>query len=98
EDTLAYVSRDMTDPRGGFYSAEDADSVPPEQAADPGAHKSEGAFYIWSDEEIGAVLGADADIARRRFGIEPGGNAPQDPQGEFTGKNLLYTAQSIEEV
>ena len=30
-------------------------------------------------------------IARIRFGIEPGGNAPQDPQGEFTGKNLLYT-------
>jgi uncharacterized protein YyaL (SSP411 family) len=98
EDTLAYVSRDMTDPRGGFYSAEDADSIPPEQAKDPDAHKLEGAFYIWSDEEIGAVLGEDADIARRRFGIEPEGNAPQDPQGEFTGKNLLYTAQSIEEI
>jgi len=98
EDTLAYVSRDMTDPRGGFYSAEDADSIPPEQANDPDAHKSEGAFYIWSDDEIGAVLGEDADIARRRFGIEPAGNAPQDPQGEFTGKNLLYTAQSIEEI
>ena len=48
--------------------------------------------------EIGALLGDDADVARRRFGIEPGGNAPQDPQGEFTGKNLLYTAQSIEDV
>ena len=98
EDTLAYVSRDMTHPEGGFYSAEDADSIPPEQADTPGAHKSEGAFYIWSDAEIGALLGEDADIARRRFGIEPGGNAPHDPQGEFTGKNLLYTAQSIEDV
>ena len=28
EDTLQYVARDMTDARGGFYSAEDADSVP----------------------------------------------------------------------
>ena len=27
----------------------------------PGAHKSEGAFYIWSDEEMGALLGDDAD-------------------------------------
>jgi uncharacterized protein YyaL (SSP411 family) len=98
EDTLAYVRRDMTDPRGAFYSAEDADSVPPEHANDTGAHKSEGAFYIWADEEIGRLLGEDADIARRRFGIEPGGNAPQDPQGEFIGKNLLYTDQSIEEV
>jgi uncharacterized protein YyaL (SSP411 family) len=98
EDTLAYVRRDMTDPQGGFYSAEDADSIPPDQAGNPGAHKSEGAFYIWSDEEVGALLGPDADIARRRFGIEPSGNAPQDPQGEFTGRNLLYTAESIDEV
>ncbi len=98
EDTLAYVRRDMTHPQGGFYSAEDADSVPPEDANDPGAHKSEGAFYTWTDEEIGRLLGEDADIARRRFGIEDGGNAPHDPQGEFTGKNLLYTDQSIEEV
>ena len=98
EDTLAYVRRDMTAPDGGFYSAEDADSIPPEHVGDPHAHKSEGAFYIWSDKEIAAVLGEDADIARRRFGIEPDGNAPHDPQGEFTGKNLLYTAQSIEEI
>ena len=88
----------MTDAGGGFYSAEDADSLPPEQAGTEAAHKSEGAFYIWSDAEIGALLGEDAAIARIRFGIEPGGNAPQDPQGEFTGKNLLYTARSIEEV
>jgi uncharacterized protein len=98
EDTLAYVHRHMTDPAGGFYSAEDADSIPPEQAGVAGAHKSEGAFYIWPDAEIGALLGGDAEIARRRFGIKPGGNAPQDPQGEFTGRNLLYTASSIEEV
>jgi uncharacterized protein YyaL (SSP411 family) len=98
EDTLAYVRRDMTDPQGGFYSAEDADSIPPERAGSPDAHKSEGAFYIWSDDEIGALLGTDAEVARRRFGIQPAGNAPQDPQGEFTGRNLLYTAESIEEV
>jgi uncharacterized protein len=98
EDTLAYVMRDMTGPEGGFYSAEDADSVPPEHAQDPHPHKSEGAFYIWSEAEIDRVLGSDAAIAKRRFGIEPGGNAPQDPQGEFTGKNLLYAAQPIEDV
>ncbi len=98
EDTLAYVRRDMTDPQGGFYSAEDADSIPPEQTGAAGTHKSEGAFYIWSDEEIGKLLGDDAGVARHRFGVEPDGNAPQDPQGEFTGRNLLYTAQSIEDV
>ena len=97
EDTLAYVLRDLTDPRGGFYSAEDADSVPPE-ADSSGARKSEGAFYIWSDAVIARLLGADADVARLRFGILPDGNAPQDPQGEFTGRNLLYAAQSIGDV
>ncbi|MGH9370137.1 MAG: thioredoxin domain-containing protein, partial [Vicinamibacterales bacterium] len=98
EDTLAYVLRDMTDPSGGFCSAEDADSVPPEEAHVAGAHKMEGAFYIWTDEEIGELLGDDAAVVRHRFGIEPAGNAPQDPQGEFTGKNLLYHAEPIHDV
>ncbi len=98
EDTLTYVLRDMTSEEGGFYSAEDADSVAPERAADLHPQKTEGAFYIWSDEEVGALLGDAADLARRRFGIEPGGNASHDPQGEFTGKNLLYIAQSIQDI
>jgi uncharacterized protein YyaL (SSP411 family) len=99
EDTLAYVQREMTDAEGGFYSAEDADSIPPEAANQPGAHKMEGAFYIWPDAEIASIVGeTDAPVVRARFGIEPGGNAPHDPQGEFTGKNLLYTAMSIEDV
>ncbi|HEX2454579.1 MAG TPA: thioredoxin domain-containing protein, partial [Vicinamibacterales bacterium] len=98
EDTLEYVLRDLTDADGGFYSAEDADSIPPEAAGQSGAHKMEGAFYVWSDEEIGRLLGADADVVRRRFGIEPGGNAPQDPQGEFRGKNLLYASQSVADI
>jgi uncharacterized protein len=98
EDTLAYVLRDMTDPAGGFYSAEDADSVPPEQADDANAHKMEGAFYIWRDDEIGALLGEDAVLARRRFGIEAGGNAPHDPQGEFAGRNLLYVAEDVHDI
>ena len=96
EDTLQYVLRDMTSPDGGFYSAEDADSVPPEAAGS--GHKAEGAFYVWTDAEIGSLLGDEADIARRHFGILPGGNAPQDPHGEFTGKNLLYASESLEDV
>ncbi|HSC28178.1 MAG TPA: thioredoxin domain-containing protein [Vicinamibacterales bacterium] len=98
EDTLAYVMRDLTDGEGGFYSAEDADSVPPELAGTASPHKAEGAFYVWSDREIGELLGEDAVLARHRFGIQPDGNAPHDPQGEFSGKNLLYASQSIEDV
>jgi uncharacterized protein YyaL (SSP411 family) len=97
-DTLAYVRRDLTDPGGGFYSAEDADSVPPEHAGDANAHKKEGAFYIWSHEEVERVLADRAEPFMQRYGVLEGGNAPFDPQDEFTGKNLLYTARSLEDV
>jgi uncharacterized protein len=98
EDTLQYVLRQMTDEAGGFYSAEDADSVPPELEGNPGARKSEGAFYLWRAEEVASLLGSDADVVTSHFGIEPQGNAPQDPQQEFTGKNLLYVAQSVGDI
>ena len=48
-------------------------------------YKREGAFYVWTDEEIGALLGDDADIVRRRFGLSLTGNAPNYSQGEFDG-------------
>lgn len=98
EDTLSYVRRDMTSAEGAFYSAEDADSLPPESVDQPGAHKSEGAFYIWSESDIDALLGADAEVFKLRYGIRPGGNAPSDPQGEFAGRNLLYVALPLAEV
>ena len=83
EDTLQYVQRDMTDEAGGFYSAEDADSIPP------------GAFYIWGQDEVRAALGDDSLVFEGRYGVLPSGNAPFDPQQEFVNKNLLHTAQSI---
>jgi len=98
EDTLEYVLREMTNPEGGFFSAEDADSVPPEDAARPHAHKTEGAFYLWTQAELEGLLKDDFEIVRHRFGIRPDGNAPEDPQGEFKGKNLLYVAGSIDEL
>jgi uncharacterized protein YyaL (SSP411 family) len=97
EDTLRYVMRQMTDEAGGFYSAEDADSIPPE-AASPEAHKMEGAFYLWRAAEIDRLFGGEARTIKRRFGIEPDGNAPIDPQQEFTGKNLLYIAREVKEL
>jgi hypothetical protein len=90
-----YVLRDMTSPEGGFYSAEDADS-----AADPARPdlKSEGAFYIWSADEIRDGAGQPAaDWFCYRYGVEAGGNVAADPHGEFTGKNILYQAHTVEE-
>jgi uncharacterized protein YyaL (SSP411 family) len=97
-DTLDYVRADLTDEGGGFFSAEDADSVPPEHAETPRSHKMEGAFYIWRENEIREVLGPDAEIFIARYGVRPDGNAPFDPQSEFVHKNLLYTARPIEDI
>jgi uncharacterized protein YyaL (SSP411 family) len=94
-DTLDYVLRDMTGPEGGFHSAEDADSV-----IDPARpeEKGEGAFYIWSRDEIDALLEKPAaEWFCYRYGVEDNGNVLNDPHGEFTGKNILYAARTIEE-
>jgi len=93
-DILEYVLRDLTDPAGGFYSAEDADSER------EGAHESvEGAFYVWTLGEARDALGADAAFAASHFGMKPDGNVPRerDPQGEFTGRNILAQVRPLAE-
>lgn len=49
EQTADYLLREMTDPEGGFYSAQDADS-----------EGEEGKYYFWTPEEIVKVLGKEA--------------------------------------
>ena len=89
-DILDYVLRDMTHPEGGFYSAEDADSVIDPARPDV---KGEGAFYLWTKDEIERVLGPDDAAAFcRQYGVEENGNVKEDPHGEFTGKNILFVA------
>ena len=90
-DILSYVQRDLTNPAGGFYSAEDADSL----LAHGKPEHAEGAFYGWTKEEIDAVLGADAAFFCAHYGVKLGGNVEHDPQGEFTGKNILMQRQSL---
>src|SRR5204863_2525748 len=62
EDTLRYVARELQSPEGGFYSAEDADSVPADRAADEAPHAVEGAFYAWSAQELRELLIDDFDV------------------------------------
>ncbi|MBA3003174.1 MAG: thioredoxin domain-containing protein [Desulfurivibrio sp.] len=94
QDILDYVLRDMTSPEGGFYSAEDADSI---QAGNPEIH-GEGLFYLWTREEIVSILGKEhGEIFSFHYGVLDSGNALSDPQEEFTGKNILYIAHPLEE-
>jgi uncharacterized protein YyaL (SSP411 family) len=90
---LAYVQREMTDPEGGFYCAEDADSGRPENPSEHG----EGAYYVWTETELEAVLGPEsAALFAFAGGVRPEGNVEEDPLGEFGGRNILYCAHSAE--
>jgi uncharacterized protein YyaL (SSP411 family) len=104
-DIFSYVARDLTSPAGGFFTAEDADSALPERAngerdahgaGDKHAHV-EGAFYVWTAEELRAALGQEFAFLAAHFGVEEEGNVPAqlDPQGELRGKNILVQRRSL---
>jgi len=64
EETLDYVAREMTDPGGGFYSTQDADS-----------EGEEGKFFLWTPDEVTAILGQEnARIFCAAYDVKPGGN------------------------
>ncbi len=92
--TLEYVLRDMTSPDGGFYSAEDADSLISADAHE----KAEGAFYVWTEADARRHLGQEAEVFLRLFGLKPEGNVARDPFSEFAKKNVLFEAHSAEQV
>src|SRR5256886_1677516 len=94
-DILDYVARDLTSNEGGFFSAEDADSLFEHGKPEHG----EGAFYIWIKKEIDTALGNAAEIFDFHYGVQSHGNAPEgsDPQDEFRGKNILIERHTVAE-
>ena len=94
-DILDYVARDMTSKEGGYFSAEDADSLFEHGKSEHG----EGAFYVWTKQEIDAAVGDAAELFDFHYGVQPHGNAPEgsDPQDEFRGKNILIQRHAIAE-
>ncbi len=94
-EVLDYVLRDLTDPDGGFYSAQDADSAVTHEHPQ---EKEEGAFYLWTREEVVAALGEqEATVFIDLFGISEAGNAISDPTGELGHRNVLYRALTAEQ-
>lgn len=81
EETLNFIIREMTHPQGGFYSSLDADS-----------EGEEGKYYLWTLDEIQAVLGdqQDTDFITSAYDIKTTGN--------FEGKNLLQRALDDEQL
>lgn len=65
---VAYIARDLTHPLGGFYSAEDADSL------DEHGHSEEGAFYTWTPDEVRAIISDNVDDVLTYWDITVDGN------------------------
>jgi uncharacterized protein YyaL (SSP411 family) len=97
-ETLAYVSRDLRDPSGAFYSAEDADS----RLSATDDRLGEGTFYLWTLAEVERALGReDAEVAAFHYGLTREGNLAASPvpgtSTELTGRNALAEAHPVAE-
>ncbi|MGH2639609.1 MAG: thioredoxin domain-containing protein [Rhabdochlamydiaceae bacterium] len=53
-ETLSWVLREMRSPKGGFYSAQDADTI-----------AGEGAYYVWSKQEVKEALSRDTEMSEK---------------------------------
>ncbi len=98
--TLDYLLHDMTDPHGGFYSGEDADS-----------EGEEGKFYLWTPDEIRAVLQGTVPIfagTAAKPWLTKMGLSPLTPaelfcrvydvteEGNFEGRNILHLTRPLD--
>jgi len=88
--TLDYVLREMTEPEGGFRSATDADS-----------DGREGAYFVWTKPQLEELLGEDAGLFARAYGVTDQGNfvdphhppAPGEPR-----QSVLHLPVPVEEL
>ncbi len=82
DQTLAFVHQHWTDPSGGFYSSFDADS-----------EGAEGKYYVWTIEELDALIpaGKDREMFYSYNDISPNGNWEHK-------MNILQRHRSAEEL
>lgn len=73
--TLNYIEKEMTDASGAFYSALDADSE------NSNGSKEEGAYYIWTKEELEAILKDDFLLFSAYYNI--------NKYGKWEGQNYV---------
>ncbi|MDD1771264.1 MAG: thioredoxin domain-containing protein [Methanomassiliicoccales archaeon] len=87
-DVIDFVTREMTSPGGGFYSAIGAES-----------EGEEGRYYLWSVEEVRRILDPkEADIMIESFGLTQEGNYREEATGRRTGRNVLHLVRSVDEM
>ncbi len=81
--TFEYVLREMQSPEGGFFSAQDADSL------NAAGESVEGAYYVWTPSDL-ASLGEDAALVRDVFQVAR--------DGDLDGANVLNLAALPDEI
>ena len=85
EEISEYVSRELTDPSGAFYSAEDADT-----------EGEEGKFYVWSEQEIDSILSTeDAVWFKDVYRFRSEGNFEDEATQELTGNNIPHLKKAL---
>jgi len=85
EEIFSYVLHRLRDPKGGFYTAEDADS-----------NGVEGEFYVWQKQEIIELLGEERGKRFAQiFNALPTGNFSAYIPGEPAGTNILHREKSL---
>jgi uncharacterized protein YyaL (SSP411 family) len=72
DETITFISRELTSPENGFYSALDADS-----------EGKEGKFYIFTKTEIEEILGDDADLFNIYYHVTDEGNWEEEQSNVF---------------
>ncbi|WP_343625262.1 thioredoxin domain-containing protein [Flavobacterium lindanitolerans] len=85
EKTLSFISKELTAPNGGFYSALDADSLTTQ------GHLEEGAYYVWNKEELRTIVGEDFELFAIVFNINDFGYWEN-------GNYVLIQSESLETI
>ncbi|MBW8242125.1 thioredoxin domain-containing protein [Muricauda oceani] len=67
-ETIAFVEEELMDKNGGFYSSLDADSL------DEHGNLEEGAYYVWTKEQLIDLLGDDFKLFQEYFNINSYGH------------------------
>jgi len=85
QEIFTYVLRDMTDPRGGFYTAEDADS-----------EGEEGKFYVWEKAVFDRAAADEGDQIpwSRIFNLQAEGNFSDEATHRKSGANILHMTRT----
>ena len=83
-----WAIRDMRDDAGGFYAALDADS-----------EGEEGKFYVWTRDEVLAVLGVtEGDLFARVYQFDAKGNFREEATRKLLGTNIPHLSAQLGQV